>query len=179
MSDFSGEFVTGLAEQLKKQALSPSIKTEVALEKVVYKTVRKYIIGTLDIDDQKIDQILFTHGNTKQEKKYWTDSKPDQNVIVFGCSNTSDIFIKEPRLGTIYIELKYSKRRGIKASTLPGDLQRSIGQSVIASIRHDYVICLIVCEAEIKLGKNDYSEKLRKRLWRDHKIALIVRNLIK
>lgn len=61
---------------------------------------------------------------------------------VFGCPNTGDIFIRykirsESEFRSVFIELKFSKRRGNGADLLPGDLQRSIGQSVIASMQHD------------------------------------------
>jgi hypothetical protein len=75
------------------------------------------------------------------------------------------------------VELKLSKKRpGINSSSLPGDLQRSIGQSIIASLKHRYVICLIVCEKDIELKENDCSEELRETLRRNHKIELIVRS---
>jgi hypothetical protein len=177
MSHFWDEFVKGLVERLNKQPLSRSIRTEADLEKVIFKTVRTYVNDKLGDDDQNIHQILFTHGETKEEKERWTMSKQDQNVVVYGCSNTSDIFIKKPGSGTIYIELKYSKRRGNKdASALPGDLQRSIGQSIIASLIHTYVICLIVCETKIRKRENDYSLELQEML-RKHKIELIVRSI--
>jgi hypothetical protein len=80
-------------------------------------------------------------------------------------------------LGTIYIELKFSKKRGNReASALPGDLQRSIGQSIIASLVHTYVICLIVCETKIRKREKDRSKELREML-HNHKIELIVRSI--
>jgi hypothetical protein len=179
MAKFSEGFVRNLVEKLSNVAISETIRKESELEAIIYKTVRNYTKKALGIDDAGINEIVFTHGNTKEEKKRWTQSKRDQNVVVYGCSNTSDIFIKKRGLGTIYIELKFSKRRGNKeASALPGDLQRSIGQSIIASLLHGYVICLIVCETKIRKRKGkDHLKELQETLRRDHRIELIVRSM--
>ena len=179
MAKFSEGFVRNLVEKLNNVAISKTIRKESELEAIIYKTVRNYTKKALGIGDAVIDKIVFTHGNTKEEKKRWTQSKKDQNVVVYGCSNTSDIFIKKRGSGTIYIELKFSKRRGKKeASALPGDLQRSIGQSIIASLVHTYVICLIVCETKIRKRDKDHSVELQEMLRKQkHKIELIVRSI--
>jgi hypothetical protein len=173
MAKFSEGFVRNLVEKLNNVAIPKTIRKEGELEAIIYKTVRNYTKKALGVGDAKIDDIVFTHGVN------WKKSKKDQNVIVYGCENTSDIFIKERRLDTIYIELKFSKRRGNKeASALPGDLQRAIGQSIIASLVHRYVICLIVCETKIRKRKGkDYSNELQEKLRRDHRIELIVRSM--
>jgi len=177
MSRFSFSFIRGLSDEMKRASLPSKIQKESDLEAAVFKIVKDYTKKVLDVDDAKLKGILFTHGTTKEEKKLWRDSKKDQNIVVFGCSNTSDIFIKSNQLGTIYIELKFSKKRGNKgASALPGDLQRSIGQSIIASLIHSHVICLVVCETEIREKENDHYRKLHNDL-RAHKIELIVRSL--
>jgi len=168
-------FVRSLVNLLKRAPLS-SVRREIDLERVIVPMVRRHAQQALATDDQDIDDIVFTHGSTREEKRRWTRSKPDQNVMVFGCPNTSDIFIKLPGPETIYIELKWAKRRGVKADTLPGDLQRSIGQSLIASLRHPYVICLVVCEHLRPDKTDDYGKKLRMLLWKKHRIALIVRS---
>jgi len=171
MTKYSNDFVQNLIKILKDVPISSNIKKESDLEKIIYRIIRDYTAKTLKVDDDKIDKVVFTHGVN------WTESKIDQNVNVFGCSNTSDIFIKEPRLGTIYVELKYAPRRGDKgANKLSDSLQRSIGQSIIASLVHTHVICLIVCEAKRKEREKDYSEELTELL-RSHNIEFIVRNI--
>src|SRR3990172_6174617 len=175
MAQSGAAFVGSLVNLLKRAPLS-SVRREIELERVIVRMIREHIRRTFRIDDQDINDVVFTHGTTVEAKKRWTKSKADQNVLVFGCPNTSDIFIKLPGSGTIYIELKWAKHRGVKADTLPGDLQRSIGQSLIASLRHPYVICLVVCE-HLRPGKTgDHGKKLRRLLWKKHRIALIVRS---
>jgi len=88
--------------------------------------------------------------------------------MVFGCPNTSDIFIAHPRLkpeggnkeGTVYVELKLAKSRG-GADALPGELQRSLGQALIASLRHAYVVCLLVHNADRPQKDGDRGDQLR------------------
>jgi hypothetical protein len=74
--------------------------------------------------------------------------------------------------------LKLSKAKGPhEADSLPGDLQRSVGQSVIASLRHPHVICMVVCQGRRKGKPQDLGEKLRATLWEEHRIALVVRGI--
>ena len=175
MAQSGAAFVRSLVNLLKRAPLS-SVRREIELERLIFRMIREHIRRTFRIDDQDINDVVFTHGNTVEEKRRWTSSKRKQNVVVFGCSNTSDIFIHHSRLRSIYIEVKWVRRRGAEANTLPGDLQRSIGQSLIASLRHAYVICLVVCEHLRPERPDDYRNKLRRLLWKKHRIALIVRS---
>jgi hypothetical protein len=95
-------------------------------------------------------------------------------VIVYGHPSTSDIFLEEKRVKSVYVELKLAKARSRKASTLPGDLQRSLGQSLLAHLQHKYVVCCIVCERSVAHDKN--ARRLEKMLWRKHRIAMVVRS---
>jgi hypothetical protein len=170
-------FVCDLAELLERFQIPAGIKTEIELERSIKQMVRDYTKKRLHLDDQELRDVFFTHGDSAEDKDLWTKSKGSQNIHVYGCSNTGDIFIKHPNIGTVYIEIKYSKKRGKAASTLPGDLQRAIGQSFIASLKHSHVICLIVCEADIKTRPHDLGSDLKDRLWNEHRIAIIVRPL--
>ncbi len=168
MSRFAENFVQNLIGFLQSVSFRRTIKNESDLDNCLREKVRRYTRESLDIKDENLRKTVFTHGN-----KHWAKSKPLQNVVVYGCSNTSDIFITEPRVGSIYIELKWAKRH-----TLPGELQRGIGQSLIASLRHPYVICLVVCESDQREKTPDeLGEKLRALLWARHQIALVVRSL--
>ena len=62
-----------------------------------------------------------------------------------------------------------------KSSSLPGDLQRSIGQALIASLKHSHVICFIVCQNKIPKKENDLSIKLQEKLLKNN-ITIIVRS---
>lgn len=137
--------------------------------------IRDYTKRSLSLSKKELDGVVFAHGDTREEKGRWTDSKPMQNVNVFGCSNTSDIFLSHPTFQSIYIELKLSKRRG-ELDSLPGDLQRAVGQSIIASLRHPYVICFVLCDGARKPKQSDLGKELTEILWKNHRVALIVRS---
>jgi hypothetical protein len=175
MKDIDEAFVQGLVQTLEEAPLPSGISSEGELERAICEVVREYTRQALAVGAEALHDIVFTHGQTRDEKERWTKSKPLQNVTVYGCSNTSDIFITHPRLGSVYVELKLSKRRGVNADTLPGDLQRSIGQSVIASLRHSWVICVVGCVGDRQTIPGDLGEKLRTMLWDKHRIALVVR----
>ena len=166
-----------IGDLLKNCDLPSSMKSEIDLERYVRPIVRSCVKEALQISDEELSDVVFSHGEIEAERAYWTKSKAYQNVVVYGCSNTSDIFIRLPNDESIYMEIKLSKKRGPGGSTLPGDIQRSIGQSLIASLRHPYVICFIVCEADLRNKPEDLREKLQSTLWERHRIALIVRHL--
>jgi hypothetical protein len=153
------------------------LRAEIDLEREIRKIVRDYSKEVLNLDEKMLTDVIFSHGENDKEKDLWTMSKSFQNIIVYGVKKSSDIFIKHPDLGTIYIEIKYAKKRGKSASTLPGDLQRAIGQSIIASLKHSFVICLIICETELMNIPYDLGGDLKVELWNEHRIALIVRAL--
>ena len=162
---------------LRNCDLPISMESELALERKLGPIIRNLVKDTLKINDEVLSEVVFSHGETRAEKEFWTKSKADQNVVVYGCSNTGDIFIKHPDGESIYIEVKLSKRRGPKSTSLPGDIQRSIGQSLIASLRHAFVICFIVCQGDLRARPDDLRNELEQTLWQRHRIALIVREL--
>jgi len=149
-----------------------SINSEADLEYALLPSIRKFIKNNLSAD---IEKVLYHHGRTLQEKKHWTDSKSLQTVKLFGV-NVSDIFIKCSKIGAVAIELKYAKL--LKKQGLTGALQRAIGQSLIATLRHPFAICCIFYRQSRK-NKIEFGliEKLKKILWRKHKIYLIVRKI--
>jgi hypothetical protein len=168
-------FVASLVRHLTAIPLHGPFRSELDLEKVVAAAVRQFTTQALGLDDPALEEVVFTHGDDRHSKALWTASKPHQNVVAFGCANTSDVFIRHSQIGTIYIELKLSKARGLKSNSLPGDLQRSVGQSVIASLKHRHVICMIVTQGQRRDRDGDMAENLRKALWEKHGIALVVR----
>lgn len=170
------EYTVSLANLLAKIQLPDNVRTELELERFVCKAVRKFTSRALNLNSHSLKNVVYSHGDTPEERALWTKSKTLQNVVIYGCSNTSDIFITHPDIGTVYIELKLSKaRRDLNSNSLPGDLQRSIGQSIIASLRHPYVICMVVCKGERKIRPHDLSQDLEEMLWKQHRIALVVR----
>jgi len=164
------KIIIKLGKLMENLSLAGFIDSESDLEYAFLPSIKKFIKNNLSPD---IEKILYHHGRTLQEKKHWTDSKPLQVVKLFGV-NVSDIFIKHHKIGAVAIELKYakiSKRKG-----LTGVLQRAIGQSLIATLRHPFAICCVVYgqsrENKIEFG---LIEELKKILWGKHKIYLIVR----
>lgn len=166
------KIVIKLGKLIENLPLPDSIKSESDLEYALLPNIRRFIKDELFSD---VENALYHHGRTVQEKKHWTDSKPLQIIKLFGV-NVSDIFIKCSKIGAVAIELKYAKL--LKKQGLTGVLQRAIGQSLIATLRHPFAICCIVYR---QLHKNKIEsgliEKIKKILWRKHKIYLIVRKI--
>ncbi len=174
MSEFSDRFVQGLASVLRRASLPRRLRREIDLERAMWPLVRTYTKRALNLSEEELDEALVTHGRTKEEKERWTRSKVHQNVVVYGHANTSDIFLKERRVKSVYVEFKLAKVRSKKASTLPGDLQRSVGQSLLAHLRHHHVVCCIVCQRRVPHDGN--AKRLEKILWNKQRIALVVRS---
>ncbi|MFC1591345.1 hypothetical protein ACFL43_02355 [Thermodesulfobacteriota bacterium] len=165
-------FVIQLADEIALSCPDPAgLSSEAELENNLVIIVEDFVQKHLDVTAEQIPQTVYGH----VRKKDWTASKKKQNVVAYGCSNTSDIFIEHHSIGSVYIELKLAKKRGEReGNSLPGDLQRSIGQSIIASMRHPYVICFIACQGKRRniAGYRDYYESLTESLWEKHRIAL-------
>jgi hypothetical protein len=174
VSEFSDRFVQGLAGVLRRASLPRRLRREIDLEHALWPAVRAYTKRALNMSEEELDKALVTHGRTREEKERWTHSKPRQNVIVYGHPSTSDIFLQDKRVKSVYVELKLAKARSRNASTLPGDLQRSLGQSLLAHLRHKYVVCCIVCQRRVAYDKN--ARRLERMLWRKHRIATVVRS---
>jgi len=165
-----------LTNELKLMRFPSGFSREAELENYILQNIKNLVKEKMGIKDgTELNKTVYAHGKTKAEKRLWSASKIFQNVLVFGCSNTGDIFIDLKEKGTIYIEIKYSKKRGEKSSSLPGDLQRSIGQALIASLKHSYVICFIVCQNNIQKKANDLSAELQEKLLKNN-ITIIVRS---
>ena len=173
MSEFSDRFVQGLAGVLRGASLPRRLRREIDLERTIWPVVRSYTKRALNMSEEELGKALVTHGRTREEKERWTRSKPLQNVIVYGHPSTSDIFLKDKRVKSVCVELKLAKARGRKASTLPGDLQRSLGQSLLARLRHQHVVCCIVCQRPTP--RDGSARRLEKMLWHKHRIATVAR----
>lgn len=164
------KIVIKLGKLIENLPLPDSIKSESDLEYALLSDIKKFIKDELF---SNVKNVLYHHGRTVQEKKHWADSKPLQVVKLFGV-NVSDIFIKCSKIGAVAIELKYakiSKRKGLTSF-----LQKAIGQSLIATLRHPFAICCIFYR-QLHKNKIEFGliEKLKKILWKKHKIYLIVR----
>jgi hypothetical protein len=175
VTDFSDRFVQGLAGALRRASLPRRLRREIDLERAMWPLVKSYTRRALSLRKEELDKALVAHGRTREEKERWTNSKSYQNVVVYGHPNTSDIFLRDKRVKSVCVELKLAKARSRKASTLPGDLQRSLGQSLLAHLRHKYVVCCIVCQRRVAHDKN--AKRLEKMLWRKHRIAMVVRSM--
>ncbi len=157
---------------LKKINLPLSIKSEADLEYAILPHIKNFILKKL-VKNEALNDILYYHGRTVEEKKSWARSKSFQAVKLFG-TNVSDIFIKHPRIGAIAIEFKYVKTDK-KGKGITGSIQRAIGQSLIATLKHPFAICFIVYTSPRKFLKAEMAQQLKKLLWNQHKIYLIIR----
>jgi hypothetical protein len=175
VTNFADRFVQGLAGALRRAPLPRRLRREIDLERAMWPLVRGYTKRVLGLREDVLEKTLVAHGRTKEEKERWANSKLQQNVVVYGHANTSDIFLQDKRVKSVYVELKLAKARSRKASTLPGELQRSLGQALLAHLRHKYVVCCIVCQRRVAHDKN--SRDLEKMLWRKHRISMVVRSV--
>lgn len=171
----SEKIVLELGELLKKIDIPLSIENEVDLEYAVLPCIKNFILVKL-AKNEALDDILYYHGRTAEEKKFWTKSKSFQTVKLFGA-NVSDMFIKHPRVGAIAVEFKYVKLDK-QGKGLTSSIQRAIGQSLIATLRHPFAICFIVYASPQKLLDHGMARQLKEILWNQHKIYLIIRKQV-
>src|SRR3989338_5565404 len=134
---FSEKFVINLGRFIEGLKLHAGILTEAELEQAVIPAIRKSVEAVLPRGPSS-RPVLYHHGTTTEEKRQWSDSKPLQIVQLFG-TNVSDMFIAHPRMGAVAIEFKFVKGSG-GSIKLTSQIQRAIGQAIIATLRHPYAI---------------------------------------
>ncbi len=105
----AGAFFDGLVATLEKEPLPLDLEDEDALERVLIPAVHAYTSEHLGTSDLR--EILYHHHNPN-----WSQSKQYQDIAILGRNNTGDIFIRHPSVGTIFIDLKLTKRRQTKWS---------------------------------------------------------------
>ena len=111
MSELLNEIVNELVGKLKLIQFFSDFNSEAELENYILQNIKDIVKEKIKIKDEaELNKTVYAHGKTKAEKRLWSTSKIFQNVIVFGCSNTGDVFIDLKEKGTIYIEIKYSKK---------------------------------------------------------------------
>lgn len=174
MSKLSAKkLILKLGRFMEKIPLFSSIKNENDLEYAVLPHIKKFIQKELT-GNKTLDGILFHHGRNEEEKRWWSKSKSLQTVKLFG-TNVSDMFIAHQKIGAVALEFKYVKLSR-KGEGLTGSIQRAIGQSLIATIRHPFAVCVIVYGQQKKYLEAGVLQQLKKSLWRHHKIYLVIRN---
>ncbi|OHB17365.1 MAG: hypothetical protein A2913_00920 [Parcubacteria group bacterium RIFCSPLOWO2_01_FULL_40_65] len=166
----SEKIVKKLAHKLEKLPLPISLKNESDLEFAVLPIIKRFIQKELGINDKK--HILYHHGRNKDEKNLWSKSKPLQNIELLG-THTYDMLIIHPKIGSLVLEFKYAASA---KNPLTSRIQRIIGQSLIAKLKHPYVISCLVFKRKGKRPQLGLLEKLKKDLQENHKIYLIVRD---
>ena len=137
MLSSSGQFIQKLGKFIEKIKFTQNIRTESELELSILPDIEDFIQKELPTQD-KDTPVFYHHGTTKEEKLLWSKSKTLQTVHLFG-SNVSDMFIFHHKIGAVTIEFKYTK-----SNKLTSQIQRAIGQSIIATMRHPFAICVIV-----------------------------------
>lgn len=167
------KIVLRLGRLMENIPLSPRIGNESNLEYAVLPHIKKFVQKEL-AEEKALGGVLYYHGRNKKEKKRWTESKLLQTVKLFG----TNMFIVHPmfqKIGAVSLEFKYAKllRTG---EGLTGSIQRAIGQSLIATLRHPFAICTIVYGQQKKHLEIGALEQLKNLLWKQHKIYLVIRN---
>lgn len=61
-------FVHNLADLLQNCVLSFPIKSEIDLERQIRPIIRNYVKESLHVSDEKLADVVFSHGETKTEK---------------------------------------------------------------------------------------------------------------
>lgn len=166
------KFVLKLGRLIEKTPLKYSIKDEIGLEYAILPHIKKFIQKELT-GNKVLDGILYHHGRNKREKEWWAKSKKLQNVKLFG-TNVSDMFIVHPKIGAVALEFKYVKLSR-KGEGLTGSIQRAIGQSLIATMRHPFAVCVIIYRQQKKHLEPGVIQKLKKSLWEQRRVYLIIR----
>ena len=162
------KIIKKLVQELEKLSLPESLKNESDLEFAVLPTIRTFVQKELKINNLK--GILYHHGRNKEEKELWSKSKQFQNIELLG-THTYDMLIKHPKVGSLVLEFKYASS---SKNPLTNRIQRIIGQSLIAKLKHDYVISCLVFRRKGRSPKPGLLEQMKKDLQETYKIYLIV-----
>ena len=126
------------ANSINEANFADRYDSELALEKEIYGILRKSLGELIHLNDRELDRKIITHGETKEGKKRWSETKGWQDVIIAGSRNTSDIVIWLSDKETMAIQLKYAKKN------ITGAIQAIVGQCIIASLRHPAVIGIVL-----------------------------------
>lgn len=170
MKTDSERVVRKLVQELEKLPLPESLKNESDLEFTVLPTIKRFIQEELKVNDLR--GVLYHHGRSKEEKELWSESKKFQNIELLG-KHTYDMLIRYPKIGSLVLEFKYAAS---SKNPLTNRIQRIIGQSLIAKLKHDYIISCLVFRRKGEIPKPGLLEKLKKDLQENYRIYLIVRS---
>ena len=88
------KFISGLVDVIKNINFSKDVNREAKLENLMLLDIKNYIQKHLS--PQSLDGTLYYHGDTKEEKKAWSESKKLQTIKLYG-TNVSDIFLHIPK----------------------------------------------------------------------------------
>jgi len=169
------DFILGLGNILRSTPIPQTIDNELDLERILFPHIKDYLKKSLQVNEEELRTIVYAHGENKEGKRLWSESKKYQGVIAFSCTMAADIFIRHENIGTIFIEIKLAKPRESGGDSFPGSLQRAIGQAVIASMKHNYAICYIATPKRSSTYENDIAEKLIETIWEKLRILIIVK----
>ncbi len=169
------EFVLGLENILGSIPVPHNITNELDLERILLPHIKNYLKKSLQVNQEDLKTIVYAHGESKEGKRLWSESKKYQTVNVFDCTMAADIFIRHEDIGTIFIEIKLAKPRKSGGDSFPGSLQRAIGQTVIASMKHTFAICYIATPKRSSAHENDIAERLVKTIREKLGILIIIK----
>jgi hypothetical protein len=169
------EFMLGLENLLKSTPIPQNIDNELDLEQSLFPHIKSYLKKSLQVKQKDLKTIVYAHGENKEGRRLWRESKKYQTVTAFDCTMAADIFIRHESIGTIFIEIKLAKPRKSGGDSFSGSLQRGIGQTVIASMKHNYAVCYIATPKRSSTHENDIAEKLIKIIRKKLGILLIIK----
>lgn len=126
----------------------PRVRSERELDRRVRDFVRGEVrrrVPALGADE--VRRWVAGHGEPKPHDRYWRESKPHQNVCLWGASKTADLFVYHPEgkhslpARGISIEVKYVPR----GASYAGAIATVAGQLLAYSLRHERAIGFVLC----------------------------------
>ena len=117
---------------------------------------------------------------SKAKAKCWQDSKSWGAVHGWGTVQAFDVLVcnaatAEADHSSLAVEVKYSHIVGKRFPT--GDFQRMLGQCLLASLIHDYVVGVFGYTGEMWQRELDRNDEYEKRLREKHGIWLVMKRV--
>jgi hypothetical protein len=69
------EFVLGLENILKSIPIPQNIDNELDLERILFPHIKSYLEKSLQVKQEELKTIVYTHGVNKEGKRLWSESK--------------------------------------------------------------------------------------------------------
>ena len=148
----------------------PAVNSEAELDNAVRDFIRSLLGSQIPENERK--QWVAGHKEAKPNDRFWSESKPHQNVLLWGASKTSDLFVfhRDGKYGLpprgISFEIKYVKA----GESYAGPIATVAGQLLAYSVRHEWTIGFVFCErrrapkTSLTDGKSGHADDLKRAL---------------